>query len=265
MSRRFFGSSKTSSTSQAPEIQAGGSGLEERVTAFAQQIIATTNAVLPGGPHSFSVTVGGQTEQRVIISQEAPKGIPLTVDGETLFYLVIEYQCQWNTDRKFFAVDNSHFSLSTVYANEPLFHFDYIRSPGRTIPGAHINIHAHRDEVVYAMAMAGKKNRGKNRAKALEQMKSPGMSTLHFPVGGHRFRPCLEDVLQMVILEFGIDVLSGSTRALEEGRSIYRATQLKSAITDDLELAAEVLRANHYMVETPSKVPKRRDDRFKDL
>lgn len=265
MSRPFSASSRILSTSPEPDDSETKSGLEERVAEFGKQIIETTNAVLQGGPHLFSINVGGPEGQRVTISQEAAKGIPLKVDDRVLFYLVVEYQCLWNTDQKFFAVENSAFTLSTVYASAPLFHFDYLRSPGKLIPAAHINIHAHRDEVVYAMAMAGKRERGKNRAKDLDKMKAPGMSTLHFPVGGHRFRPCLEDVLQMIILEFGIDVLPGAVKALEKGRSMYRTTQLKSAITDDLELAANVLRANGYVVETPDEVPLRREARFQAL
>ncbi len=30
---------------------------------------------------------------------------------------------------------------------------------------------------------------------------------IHFPMGGHRFRVCLEDVVELVIREFGVEVL----------------------------------------------------------
>ena len=80
------------------------------------------------------------------------------------------------------------------------------------MPAAHIHVHAHRDGLSHALGKTGSKTkRGKARAEAREV---PRMADLHFPVGGHRFRPCLEDVLEMLVTELGVDHPDGAIAAL---------------------------------------------------
>jgi hypothetical protein len=45
------------------------------------------------------------------------------------------------------------------------------------------------------------------------------MSDLHFPVGGSRFRPSLEDVLDMLVRELGVDHEPGWRDALARAAS----------------------------------------------
>lgn len=86
----------------------------------------------------------------------------------------------------------------------------------------------------------------------------PHLSALHFPLGGARFRPAIEDVLQMVIEEFGVDHAAGWRGVLERAREDWRVLQLKSAVRDDLESAAEVLRDHGYSVQrSDGEVPQR--------
>lgn len=81
------------------------------------------------------------------------------------------------------------------------------------------------------------------------------MHELHFPLGGHRFRPCLEDVLQMLVEEFGIDTADGALDALAAGREKWRRHQTGAVVRDAPEEAVRVLRELGYMVETPSGGP----------
>ncbi|RFA14243.1 hypothetical protein B7R21_06495 [Subtercola boreus] len=237
----------------------GDPQLVSAVTDFAQQLITTTNGVLPG-EIAFSVRV---SDQHITINQENSAGIPLLVGGEQLLWLGVNFRCIWNSDKEFFAIDTSSFRVQPVRSNTPLFTFDYLRTPNSsTVPCSHINVHAHRDEVVAAMLQSGKRHRGKTRAKAVDSGKIPSLSQVHLPVGGHRFRPCIEDVLQMLIVEFGIDTKPGYQAVLDAGRSDYRSTQLRTAITDDLELAAEMLRERGYEVTRTSEASIRRHDRF---
>ncbi|MGH4025484.1 MAG: hypothetical protein ACRDRV_12995 [Pseudonocardiaceae bacterium] len=55
----------------------------------------------------------------------------------------------------------------------------------------------------------------------------PGvLSALHFPVGGARIRPCLEDFLHFLAHEFQIDVLPNAPAILAEGRERWRRRQI---------------------------------------
>ena len=78
------------------------------------------------------------------------------------------------------------------------------------------------------------------------------LSSLHLPVGGERFRPCLEDLLQFVVDECGVDHHQGWRTHLEEGRLLWRRRQLASAVRDIPDEAARVLRDLGWTVSAPS-------------
>lgn len=72
---------------------------------------------------------------------------------------------------------------------------------------------------------------------------------------GIAFRPCLEDVLQMLILEFGLDTKPDWLAAVEKGRARWRDIQLRAAVRDAPESAAEDLRGLGYEVIPPLQTP----------
>lgn len=222
--------------------------------------------VLPSGNLGFEVLAadsGGNSP--VVVKQSEPEGLVLCVEGRELLRLIVSYKCSWNSAAEYLGIMASTFELRFRGETEPLYRFDYVRDSGANIPAAHINVHAHRDEIVMAMVATGKKGRGRSRIKQLDQPEGrvPRLSQIHFPVGGHRFRPCLEDVLEMVILEFGIDVKEGYRSAIAKGREQFRRIQLRAAVGDDPELAAEKLRELGFIVSDPSPRPTVRTDRVR--
>lgn len=74
-------------------------------------------------------------------------------------------------------------------------------------------------------------------------------SQLHLPLGGPRFRPALEDVLEMLVVEFAIDRSAEWRSSLREGRSLWRDTQLRAAVADNPEAAVEALTELGFSVE----------------
>ncbi|WP_240649499.1 hypothetical protein [Streptomyces sp. Z26] len=89
--------------------------------------------------------------------------------------------------------------------------------------------------------------------------KLPKLSEMHLPVGGHRMRPALEDVLLFLQREFAIDTAQGWRAVLDEHLCNWRDLQLKSAVRDNPEAAAEVLRLLGYQVRSPTVVAPRSD------
>lgn len=111
------------------------------------------------------------------------------------------------------------------------------------------------------MLACGSKSQGKNRRKAfLEKGTFPTFSSLHFPVGGDRFRPGLEDVLQMAIYEFGIDAQPQWQQAIEQSRAEYRTRQISALVCEFPDIAYQALSQNGYLDSgTPPQRPERED------
>ena len=123
----------------------------------------------------------------------------------------------------------------------PLWHYDYVRDMKKAASAiAHLNVYAHRNEIVGAMAAANRRP---------EEMQ---LQAIHFPFGGPRYRPTIEDVFEMLITEFDIDVDEGALKAIKKSRILYFKRQLESAVLDSPEVAADTLRNLGYRVESPS-------------
>jgi hypothetical protein len=78
------------------------------------------------------------------------------------------------------------------------------------------------------------------------------VQALHFPFGGPRFRPTIEDLFEMLITEFKIDVAVQARRILKKSRTTYFERQLESAVFDSPETAAQALRNLGFSVQPPS-------------
>jgi hypothetical protein len=205
---------------------------------------------------------------RIAIQQEPSTGISLLVDGQPVLRLVVEYHCAWDHAQRFLAVDTSSVKVMAVEVNEPLFRYEYVRSHSADIPSAHIQVHGHRDALTFIMAVCGRSSaRGKRRSKEADRGVVPKMHALHFPVGGARFRPCLEDVLQMLVTEIGVDAPDGALDALADGRERWRLDQLAASVRDSPETAARVLREElGYEVRLPDAGPRSdRPERLREL
>lgn len=237
--------------------------LERRAAEFADELTATVESVLPKTDGRFKVLATSTAgRERVTLRQERRAGFSLTVGDEPLLRLVVNYRLSWNGSQQYLAVEKSEFKIFAEGSTVPLLRFDYLRDPSPMVPSAHVNVHAHRDEVVYAMMRAGDHGRGPDRARAVAEGRVPAFRELHIPLGGHRFRPCLEDVLQMLLVEFGLDRKPGWQRALQAGRRRYRTQQLRVAATDDLTAIVDLLREMDFRVISPATMPEPRVDRL---
>lgn len=230
---------------------------------FADDLTRTVQAVVPGSaPFKAKVL----PERSVVsVKQDPADGIVLTVDNRPHLLLKVSFDCSFDGQSRFLAVDSSEVHVfAYVSPRQPLFRYEYERRASQ-VPAAHIHVHAHRDALTYVMTKSGAgTTRGRRRTES-EQV--PVMQELHFPVGGHRFRPALEDILEMLIDEFGIDNATDARDALQRGRQTWRQTQTKSAVRDDPQSAVEVLEGLGYEVQwrREDEEPQPRPDRLQAL
>lgn len=218
---------------------------------FADNLARTVGAVV-GHEVGFTATVIEGTD-RVGVAQTEPGGVMLTVEGSPLLTLKVSSECGWDGPGQFLAVHQSEIQvLSASGSREPLFRYDFTKRPvSEDIPCAHVQVHGHRDALTFAMSRTGQRTRrARRRGEATATV--PRMADLHFPLGGRRFRPALEDVLQMIVEEFGVDAEDGWREHLADARRTWRRLQLQAAVRDDAQAAAETLQSMGYDIGPPA-------------
>lgn len=222
------------------------SDVGEQATEFAQRIETLLQQVLGEAKDGYVAEPtdkrlrGGRTVYR--ITQRESRGIMLRSGGEVVASLSFGFVCSCQTNGGWLQVDKSVIMISAEPERVPLFHYDFNRVTTSEIPGAHINIFGSNDAATRIMLACGLGKRGKSRRKEyVDKGAFPTFSTLHFPVGGDRFRPGIEDVLQMVIYEFHVDAESDWEEQLESSRAEYRTRQLEALVREFPDVAYKAL------------------------
>ncbi|RMI40558.1 hypothetical protein [Streptomyces triticirhizae] len=232
------------------------STLDGLASDFADRLTDLTRGVLGEDTPRFHAMVldpGRKIRLQPFGADKRIRPIPVRIGSEIRIDLLVMYDCCWDGSSSFLAADKSEVKVQYHEVPDPLFRFEYERA-GDDPPGAHIHVHAHRDEVAYLLRLA---DAGRPR-NALRKNRLPRSSELHLPVGGHRLRPALEDVLLFLKREFEITTTLNWRAVLDEHLRDWRVTQLKSAVRDAPDAAAEALRWLGYHVEPPA-VPAQRD------
>ena len=122
------------------------------------------------------VAVGTDGRSRVTVTTDDELGIPLFVSAKCVLRLIIVFECTISRASQFLAVERSTFKANVDGSTMPLFTVDYSRTPSATVPGAHINVHANRKDMVRAL------ERGVEASREAAQAGHDGGST---PDAGH--------------------------------------------------------------------------------
>lgn len=136
--------------------------------------------------------------------------------------LGFKFLCGSDSSNRFLAIQNSRFLLAPEGYKEPIIRFEYESSDR-----AHLHVHGENGAVGHILIG--------------QRKQPPKLQRLHLPVGGKRFRPSLEDVIEFAVEEFGVTPKDGWRRAIAEGRRKWSRKQLASAVRDDPETAREAL------------------------
>jgi hypothetical protein len=207
------------------------SGLDEQAQQFAGELNDLLQAVLPRAP---DVLIERQTERLVVRPEPLA---PLHINGERIATLDIRVRCRLDSRGQWLAVDQSSYVLSADLDRTPVLRFDYVRD-AHTAPSAHVQLHAHRGALSHLLSKAGHPH-------------AHDMSKLHIPVGGARYRPAVEDVLQFLVQECQFDALPDWRDAVDAGRERWRRRQACAVARDFPHEAARTLRDLGYLVENP--------------
>ena len=189
--------------------------------------------------------VNGKTT--FIVQPSKPDGtpgrVPLLVNGVELAELSIVLYLDLDWTGTFLKNVRTDCAAYSTLERQPLFRMDY-RADMQSAPIAHWQFHAERGALTHLLSTA--------QAYRPRSVESPHLlSRLHFPVGGERFRPCIEDVIQFVIEECGVDSISGWEKVVEAGRERWRRIQLRTVVRDLQQEAAAILAREGWTVVPP--------------
>lgn len=205
--------------------------LESEVQTFTREIEQLLTSVFSG---SVSLLVRRLDDRRVIATERA---VLLHAKGVELASLHISIKCRLDSTRKYLAVENSAVKLVASLDRNPIIRWEYDRDAyGK--PCAHIQVHGHRGALSHLLSQAG-------------HLTPHSMESLHLPVGGARFRPCLEDIIEFLIRDCQLDAKPGWKAAVYSGRERWRRYQARTVVRELPADAAEVLRGLGYSVTAP--------------
>ncbi|WP_298944587.1 hypothetical protein [uncultured Microbacterium sp.] len=213
---------------------------------FAQEVQDTLEGVLPGSFQIVSISHAGRYVVRPSGDDPSKQHIPLSVDGAVLATLGVQIYLGLDSSGKYLKAWKSKIAVHSTLDRTPLVRQEFDAGMTTAVPMAHWHVHADRGSLSHLL--------GRAHAVRPDIVTKPhDMSSLHFPVGGERFRPCLEDVLEFLVREFGIDRQPQWETAIRDGREKWRRMQFRATVRDLQDEAADVLVKHGWTVAAPAE------------
>jgi hypothetical protein len=178
---------------------------------------------------------------RFVVRTTGGDPLPLFAARHRVAGFKVSVSCQLDSAGVYLAIFESTFDLLADVDRTPLLRF-HCRRYQQSEPSAHLHVHGHRGALSHLLS------------RTLHETPHD-MASLHLPVGGSRYRPCLEDFIQFLICECRFDGEAGWRAAVDAGRERWRRRQAAAVARDAPEEAARVLRALGYQITAPDPVP----------
>ncbi|BBY63488.1 hypothetical protein [Mycolicibacterium helvum] len=174
---------------------------------------------------------------RAVVDAKVQLCEPVRRDAR-LAELVVVYKLCVDSFSRYIAVEHSSFMLKAVLDRTPIIRWDYDRSPNNK-PSSHMQITAHRGALSHLLSR-------------LDHPTPHSIESLHLPMGGDRFRPCLEDIVEFLIRDCGFDGQKGWKTTVKDGRAKWRRIQARAAVRDAPGEAAAALEDLGFTVIPPA-------------
>jgi len=210
--------------------------------AFAAEMTETVQAVLPKSPVFQAMLVA---PPHLLISvfdaQQNVGRLPLFIRGKYVADWKLTMSVNWDHSGNYLKVLRSGFTLLANTDKVPLVRYEFDDNM-HTAPIAHWQFHAERGAFSHLLGFA---------LAAGKDVKPYSLSSIHFPVGGARMRPGVDDLLEFLVKECAFDAVGGWKGAILESRARYRTIQARTIARDMQPEVAEVLRAEGWTVTPP--------------
>ena len=167
--------------------------------------------------------------------------VPLApAGGKALVYLYLAHYCVLDPEGVYLAMKQSTLNLYTsaeMNDDELILGLDYVREPTNQFPGSHIHVSGQRDDL--------------DAIYLGDERKSRKLRDFHLPVGGRRFRPTLEDLIEFTITEEMVKPREGWRDVVDEHRTRWTQVQIKAATRRNQSDAAAALTEAGWTVAPP--------------
>src|SRR5262249_47659172 len=200
--------------------------LHSQARGFAQLLNGLLNGTVTNGVRMRAVVVStGQVDVGYALTKSMVvnrRPFPLAVDSRSpARFMGLSYTMTLDPEGQYLTAATSVCALyADAEGNDELFHYDYERNKRDGYPEDHL--HAHAESTPLGAVMA---KRGLNHH----------LRELHFPLGDRRYRLCLEDAIEFLIVERLVDARDGWQTVLTREREVFRRLQLRAAIRRDPE------------------------------
>jgi hypothetical protein len=220
--------------------------LRDLAEGFADDLTALVQGTI-GGQTEFAVGESAQ-DHMVIGPDPLPNGrIPLVRDAdrgldEHRVELRAWYRCGLDPEGEHLMVESSTFGLWVRPSGKwrPVVRVEYERTPRtKDHPTAHVHLHAESAELAW---LYGSSN-----------LELPRLHQIHFPAGGRRFRPTLEQFLQFLSREqlFTEWAAKDWRKTLDDHQAAWEERQARATVRRYPDAAAEELRGAGWNVTPP--------------
>jgi hypothetical protein len=213
--------------------------LRGEADAFAAELTSLLNHTVTDGIRIIAVTDKAAQQARIGYgispSDLDPCMIPLALKGKApQLYLGLLYRMAADDRGQYPMIRSSVMYLSPDRDGAAtLLHYDYERDKADDYPEAHLQVCATSEEWEQAMRSYGPKGRP--------------LKKLHLPVGGRRFRPSVEDLIEFLVTEKLADGRRGWKAHVDEGRQRFEERQLRAAVRRHPDIALAILREEGHI------------------
>jgi hypothetical protein len=203
----------------------------DEVDAFVDDVVCAADCLYS----DFDIEVANEAEERLRAVVDLK--VPLRGPEGGLAVLTANYKLCVDSYRTHIAVEHSSFVLKAKVDRTPIIRWDYDRSPNNK-PRSHAQITAHRGALSHILSR-------------LEHKTPHSIESLHIPMDGERFRPCLEDVIEFLIRDCGFHGSDGWKQTVRDGRTRWRRIQTHAVVRDSPQSAVAELEALGYTITPP--------------
>jgi hypothetical protein len=215
--------------------------LRDQARDFAARISALLNGTITDGVRVSAVLLPEGAVVGYNVTSSDPfhlECVPVGLSGKPRCYVAVNHTLTLDEERVWLMDAKSFCGLYLdPEPARPVVRYDYERAPNNAYPPAHMQIEADSAHLRELCARFGFERE---------------LSRLHFPVGGKRFRPTLEDLVEFLVVEGFAEGREGWQDVLQDHRRRYYLNQLRAAIRRDQEEAAAQLKNEGWTVTPPS-------------